>query len=592
MKQRTWVRVAGPLFVLAALVAPRGAAAQAADLVLRNGKIVTVDAARPEAQALAVRGDRIVAVGSDAEIAKLVGPRTRVIDLRGRLAVPGFIESHGHFMGLGQALMELDLTKARTWDDIVALVKDAAAKAQPGEWIVGRGWHQEKWDRPPQPNVEGLPYHTGLSAVSPNNPVALEHASGHAMFVNAKAMELAGIGSSTPSPAGGEIVRDAKGVAIGMLRDNAMDLVGRAMRQSEGARTPAQVEAHMRRQVELAAADALKKGITSFQDQGESFATIAFYQKLADEGKLPIRLYAMVEATPPETLAVYMPRYRMVGYGHDHLTVRAIGELSSDGALGTHSAWFLEPFTDLPTSTGLNVVKMADIRAMAEVALKNGYQVAVHAIGDRANRETLDLFEALQKEHPEAKDARWRIEHAQHLSPSDIPRFAKLGVIASMQGIHACSDGPYVVKRLGEARAKAGAYVWRSLLESGAVIANGTDVPVEDEDPIANFGCSVSRRLRDGSTFYPAQVMTRAEALRSYTRDAAFAAFEEDRKGTLTPGKLADIVVLSRDIMTIPADQIAGTRVEYTIVGGKVLWDAAATRADRGGSTGSGGARD
>lgn len=579
VKQRTWTRVAGPLFVLAALVAPRGAAAQAADLVLRNGKIVTVDPARPQAQALAVRGDRIVALGSDAEIAKLTGPRTRVIDLHGRLAVPGFIEAHGHFMGLGQALMELDLTKARTWDDIVAMVRDAAAKAQPGEWIVGRGWHQEKWDRPPQPNVEGLPYNTSLSAASPNNPVVLEHASGHGMIVNAKAMELAGIGPDTPSPAGGEIVRDAKGVAVGMLRDNAMDLVGRAMRRSEGARTPAQREARARRQVELASADALKKGITSFQDQGESFATIAFYKKLADEGKLPIRLYAMVEAMPAETLAVYMPKYRMVGYGGDHLTVRAIGELSSDGALGTHSAWFLEPFTDLPTSTGLNVVKMADIRAMAEVAVKNGYQVAVHAIGDRANRETLDVFEALSKEHPEAKDVRWRIEHAQHLSATDIPRFGKLGVIASMQGIHACSDGPYVVKRLGEERAKAGAYVWRSLLDSGAVIANGTDVPVEDEEPIANFECSVTRRLRDGSVFYPAQVMTRAEALRSYTRDAAFAAFEEDRKGTLSPGKLADIVVLSRDLMTIPAAEIKGTRVEYTIVGGKVLYDASAVSA-------------
>ncbi len=576
--------------LLLALCVPAATRAQqrTADLVLRNGRIVTVDAARPEAQALAVVGDRIAAVGSDAEIARWVGPRTRVIDLGGKLAVPGFNESHGHFMGLGESLLELNLTKARSWNDIVAMVRAAAAKAKPGDWIVGRGWHQEKWDRAPQPNVEGLPYNTSLSAASPDNPVLLVHASGHGAYGNAKAFELAGIGPKTPDPAGGEIVRDAKGVAIGMLRDNAVGLVRAAMQRSQAGRTSAQVEARARRQATLAAEDAIRKGVTSFQDQGESFRTIAMLREMAAEGKMPIRLYAMVGAAPAESLALYLPKIRVVGFANNHFTVRAIGEITSDGALGTHSAWFLKPYDDVPTTTGLNVTPMARIRAMAEVALRDGYQVAVHAIGDRANHETLDLYQSIFQAHPQAKDLRWRIEHAQHLEPSDIPRFGRMHVIASMQGIHACSDGPYVVKRLGEQRAREGAYVWQSLLRSGATIANGTDVPVEDEDPIPNFACSVSRTLRDGSRFFPAQSMSRLEALRSYTLDAAYTEFMEKEKGSLTPAKLADIVVLSKDIMTVPAAEIPQAKVLYTIVGGKVLYEAKDDAAAAGRGVGRG----
>jgi len=520
-----------------------------------------------------------VAVGADADVARLIGPHTRVVDLHGALAVPGFIESHGHFMGLGESLMELNLTKAHTWDDIVALVRRAAVDAKPGEWIVGRGWHQEKWDRPPRPSFQGLPYNTTLSAASPRNPVYLEHASGHGAIVNARALELAGIGPRTPNPPGGEIVRDARGVAIGALEDNAVGLVSRVMAQAEAKRTPAERAARAERQVQLAAQDAIRKGITSFQDQGESFATLALFRRLAGEGKLPIRLYAMVGSRDLAELAAQLPKFRTIGYGGDHLTIRTIGEITSDGALGTHTAWFLQPYDDVPGTAGLNVTPMEKIRALAELALKDGYQVTVHAIGDRANHETLDLFESLFQAHPDARDLRWRIEHAQHLSPTDIPRFGRLGVIASMQGIHACSDGPYVIKRLGEERAREGAYAWQSLLKTGAVIANGTDVPVEDEDPIPNYACSVTRKLKDGSFFFPAQAMTREQALRSYTRDAAYAAFEEREKGTLAPGKLADITVLSRDLLTERADRIPGTRVLYTIIGGKVMYQAAATTA-------------
>ncbi|MEJ2218578.1 MAG: amidohydrolase [Gemmatimonadota bacterium] len=549
---------------------------QTADLVLQHGKIVTVDSTHPEAQALAVVGERIAAVGSDSAIAPWIGPQTKVIDLQGRLAVPGFIESHGHFMGLGASLMELDLRTAHSWDDIVAMVRDAAKTAKPGEWIIGRGWHQEKWDHPPQPNVDGLPYNTSLSAASPDNPVLLTHASGHGAYGNAKAFELAGIGPGTPNPPGGEIVRDAKGVAIGMLRDRAVGLLRRAMSSSQASRTPEQVQARLKKQAELAAQDAIKKGITSFQDQGESFRTIAMLRQMAADGDMPIRLYAMVSAAPPESLEVYLPKIRVIGFADHHFTVRALGEIISDGALGTHSAWFLKPYDDVPTTTGLNVTPMAQIKAMAEVALKDSFQVAVHAIGDRANHETLDVYDSIFTEHPDVDPAslRWRIEHAQHLEPSDIPRFGQMHVIASMQGIHACSDGPYVVKRLGEARAREGAYVWHSLLSTGAVIANGTDVPVEDEDPIPNFACSVSRILKDGSAFFPDQSMTRMQALRSYTLDGAYAEFMENEKGSLTPGKLADIVVLSRDIMTVPVPEITQARVLYTIIGGKVAYQA------------------
>jgi predicted amidohydrolase YtcJ len=282
----------------------------------------------------------------------------------------------------------------------------------------------------------------------------------------------------------------------------------------------------------------------------------------------------MVGGAPLDTLAAQLAAHRVVGFAHDHFTVRAIGEITMDGALGTHSAWFLEPYDDLPSSSGFAVTTPDQLRRIAELAIRNGFQVAAHAIGDRANRETLDVFAALAAAHPDLKTARWRIEHAQHLAPADIPRFAALGVIASMQGIHACSDGPYVAKRLGARRAAEGAYLWRALLATGVIIANGTDVPVEDEDPIANFHCSVTRRMKDAALFYPDQKMTRAEAIASYTRDAAYAMFQEDRLGSLAPGKLADITVLDRDIMTAPDDRIPGTQVLYTIVGGTIVYQA------------------
>jgi predicted amidohydrolase YtcJ len=544
---------------------------RAATLVLTNGHIVTVDSARPEAQAIAVAGDRIVAVGTNAEIRRYVTASTTVIDLQGKLAVPGFIDGHGHYMGLGQSKLQLDLTKARTWDDIVAMVGEAAKKATPGEWIVGRGWHQEKWDRPPVPAVEGNPVHASLSAASPNNPVVLTHASGHASFVNAKALELAGVTKDTPNPSGGEIVRDAAGNATGLLREAAQRLTGPARSRSDAGRTPAEREAESRRIVDLAGADALSKGITSFHDAGSNFATIDLFKKLAAEGKLPVRMYVMVRNESFERMDSLLDSYRMQGYGQGYLTVRSI-KRQIDGALGSNGAWLLEPYVDLPRSSGLALESIESLTRAAEIAIKHGFQVNTHAIGDRANRETLDVYEKVFRANPDKTNLRWRIEHAQHLHPADVPRFKQLGVIASMQGIHAVSDGPWVASKLGPERTKAESYLFRSLWDTGAIVTNGTDTPVEDVDPIPSFYGTVSRRMRDGTVFLPEQRLTREEALKSYTLNNAFASFQENELGSITVGKYADITVLSKDIMTVPEQEIPTARVVYTIVGGKVKY--------------------
>jgi hypothetical protein len=544
---------------------------ETADLVLRGGRIVTVDSVMPVAQAVAIKGDRILAVGTDEEIASNTGTDTEVIELAGRLVVPGFIEGHGHFLGLGRAQMILDLTQAANWSDIVGMVATAARDAAPGAWIEGRGWHQEKWQTVPEPNVDGVPLHDSLSAVSPDNPVILTHASGHASFVNAKAMEMAGIGAATSDPDGGVIVKDESGRPTGLLRETAQRIVSNRKAQEDSVRPIEDRVAELRREVELAGEEALSKGVTSFHDAGSSFETIDFFKSLADEGALPVRLYVMVRRESNEEMDAKLPEYRLIGYGNNSLTVRSI-KRQIDGALGPHGAWLLEPYLDLPSSSGLTLEDPADIEETARIAIRHGFQVNTHAIGDRANREVLDIYERTFEANPDATDLRWRIEHAQHLHPDDIGRFAELGVIAAMQGIHGTSDGPWVVRRLGEDRAQSGAYMWRSLIDSGAILANGTDVPVEDIDPIASFHASVSRRMADGELFYPEQRMTREEALKSYTAWNAYAAFEEDIKGSITPGKLADIVVLSRDIMTVPEEEIPTARVDLTILGGVVRY--------------------
>ena len=542
--------------------------AQPADLVLTNGKIVTVEDGAPEAQAIAVRGDRIVALGSRADIKQHTGAATQVIDLNGQLVIPGFIEGHGHFNGVGEAQLNLNLMKTSSWDEIVAMVDAAVKSAKPGQWIYGRGWHQEKWSAPPSPNVEGFPTHASLDRVSPDNPVVLTHASGHASFANAKAMQLSGITAATANPPGGDVLKDSAGAPTGLLRERASGLIRRGV----GEPRPSAEErlARARKVLELAAQEVLSKGITSFQDAGSSFADVDLMKTMVDEGKLGVRLWIMIRENNT-ALAQNLANYRMVDYGNGHLTVRAIKH-SIDGALGPRGAWLLEPYSDKPGDTGHNTTPVDVIAETAKLALQHEYQLCVHAIGDRANRETLNIFEKAFAASPGRKDVRWRVEHAQHLHPSDIPRFGQLGVIASMQGVHCTSDAPYVLARLGARRAEEGAYVWQKLMKSGAVVTNGTDAPVEDVDPIASYYATVSRTLKDGSVFYPDQRMSRMEALKSYTIKAAHAAFEEGSRGSLKAGKYADMVVLSKDITSIPEDQIPTTEVMYTIVGGKVRY--------------------
>jgi predicted amidohydrolase YtcJ len=548
--------------------------AQPADLVLRNGKIVTMNPAGTTAQALAVRAGKITALGADGAASQWIGPQTRVIDLHGMLAIPGFIEGHGHFTGVGEFRMGLDLREARTWDEIVAQVARAVKLAKPGEWIEGRGWHQSKWTAPPTPNVEGFPLHESLDAVSPDNPVILIHASGHAAFVNGKALSLAGVDGRTPNPSGGEILKDANGAPTGLLRERAQGVVARAHADYQAKRPPADRLGETHKAIRLAIDESLSKGITTFEDAGSSLATVDILKKMADAHDLRMRIWMMLRA-PNDQLAANLDRYKIIGAGGDFFTVRAI-KRAIDGALGPRGAWLLAPYADKPDSSGLNTDDPADIRKTAELAIVHGFQLCVHAIGDRANRETLNIFEDTFKAHPDKKDLRWRIEHAQHLSAADIPRFGQLGVIAAMQGIHCTSDAPYVLLRLGPQRAEEGAYVWQKLIKTGAIVSNGTDAPVEDVSPLASFYASVSRKLKDGTVFYPDQRMSRVEALKSYTVNNAYAAFEEKLKGSLEPGKLADITVLSRDIMTIPEDEILATDVVYTIVGGKVAFDRTA----------------
>ncbi len=564
-----WIRA----FAAAAALLPatRITAQQPADLVLRGGKIVTVDDALGTVQALAARDGRIVAVGTNNEIQAHVGASTRVIELGGRLAIPGFIEGHGHFSGIGEAKQRLDLMQVSSWDEVVSMVEKAVANAKPGEWIRGRGWHQEKWTNTPERNVEGFPIHDSLSAVSPDNPVVLTHASGHASFVNAKAMELAGISKSTKDPTGGEILRDEKGNPTGVLRERASGLISRARSGRRVRRSPEKVEAAFLKTIRLADQACMEAGVTSFQDAGSSFGIVDALKKIIDRGELDVRLWMMIRENNA-SLARNLPKYKTIGYGNDHLTVRAV-KRSIDGALGPRGAWLLEPYADLPSSSGLETASVESVTETARLAMQHGWQACIHAIGDRANREVLDIFEKQFRANPDKKDLRWRIEHAQHIHPDDIPRFGKLGVIASMQGVHCTSDAVYVLARLGEERAKSGAYVWQSLMKTGALVTNGTDAPVEGISPIESYYSTVTRRLADGRTFYPEQRMSRMDALRSYTIWCAKAAFEEDIKGTLTPGKLADIVILSKDILTCPDEEILETAIDFTIVGGAVKYE-------------------
>jgi predicted amidohydrolase YtcJ len=448
-------------------------------------------------------------------------------------------------MGLGRARLQLDLIGTASYEDLLDVVAAAVAEAEPGEWIVGRGWHQSKWDPAPEPVVRGFQTHDALSAVSPDNPVLLRHASGHASFANAMAMELAGVTSATPEPPGGEIIRDDEGEPTGIFVETASGLVSATYAAS-------------------------RESMTSEEREDENMRALLLAQEI-DDGELKLRVWAMVSATVPN-LSELLPAVRVVDYGGHRLTVRAV-KAYADGALGSRGAWLLDPYEDDPGNTGHNTVPLEDIEAVVRLALQHDYQVCTHAIGDRANQEVLDLYAAAFAEMPDAADGiRFRIEHSQILHPYDVPRFADLGVVAAMQGIHAISDGPWTPDRLGDERTRERAFPFRDLIDSGVTVMNGTDTPVEDVNPIPSFYGTVVGRMNNGEVLNRDQLMTRMEGLQAYTINAAYGAHEEFTKGSITPGKLADIVVLSQDILEVPDDDILETRVDVTVVGGEVVY--------------------
>lgn len=545
-----------------------------ATLVLFNGNIFTADSLHPHAAAIAINGERILAVGSDEEIKKLAGTKTEMVDLHGAFAMPGFIEGHGHFSSLGRSLQNLNLLSTKSWQEITGLVAEKTKTAKAGDWIEGRGWHQEKWTDSPGPTVNGYPYHDMLSAASPDNPVVLYHASGHGLIANEKAMQLAGISRETANPVGGRIVRDAKGNLTGVFEENAMDLIEKPFSVWKNRRSEAEQRAAFDKSVELASQECLAKGITSFQDAGSDFWEIGQYRRLAEAGRLNLRLWVMIAQPKMEDLPK-LAEFPQIELGNNHFTVRAV-KAYFDGALGSYGAWLLAPYSDKPDSYGQNTTPVEQIAAIAAACKKYGLQCCVHAIGDRANREILNVYQStlLPDLRSPTPTQRWRIEHAQHLDPQDIPRFHQLGVVAAMQAIHCTSDAPFVVKRLGPDRARKGAYAWRSLLDSGAHLANGTDTPVEDVDPLPCLYAAVTRKRADtGLEFFPEQKMTREEALLSYTIWNAWAAFEEKDKGSLVKGKLADIVVLSKDLLHCAPEEILQAQILKTIVGGKTRFE-------------------
>jgi len=546
---------------------------EAATMLIHGGTIYTVDSVHTTVEAVATKNDKILFAGSLLEAEAYKTEQTKVIDLQGKTMTPGLIEGHGHFMGLGYNELNLDLMTTTSYQEIVDAVAKAVEMAKPGEWITGRGWHQSKWTEMPEETVDGFQTHGLLSAVSPDNPVYLSHASGHAGFANAKAMEIAGLqilgkeGIDGLEVSGGEVMRDNLGQPTGIFNERAQTLITKHIPET----TPEKDA----KAFELAVAACHRNGITGFHDAGIGQETISLFEKMKSEGKMGIRLYAMLTGWDKELLEKWYVQGPMVD-ADNLFTIRSV-KLNCDGALGARGAWLLEEYTDRPDHFGHETLPMEFVKETALNGLKHGFQVCAHAIGDRANKEILDRYEAAFTEMPnETNDNRYRIEHAQHLHPDDIPRFAQLGVIPAMQAVHMSSDRPWAIDRLGEKRIKEGAYMWQALLKSGIPIVNGTDVPVEPLNPIASFYASVSRKTLKGMPeggYEPEQKMTREQALRSYTLDAAYGAFEEKIKGSITPGKLADFTIYDQDLMTVDENKILDTQISMTIFDGEVVYE-------------------
>ena len=543
---------------------------QKADMIIHNGMIYTMNDLNPTAEAVAVSSGKIIALGKYTDLDPLITPRTKIINLRGATMTPGIIEGHGHFYGLGLAKMQLDLSKTESYQDLVDMVSDAVENSKPGEWILGRGWHQSKWNDDKNDFVKGFQTHEQLSEISPNNPVWLKHASGHAGFANQKAMDIAGVNKETEFGFGGEIIKDLSGKPTGVFNERAQGLI------SEKVENNLSEDSDLRA-IELAVKASLENGVTSFHDAGIGRRTIEVLREAINKDILKVRIYAMLTSRDTTLLNEWYKKGPEIGTGGDLLTIRSI-KINADGALGSRGAWLIDEYSDRPGHYGMPTQSMDYVYSVAKQGIKTGFQVNSHAIGDKANREILNEYEKVFNEHPElAIDHRWRIEHAQHVAPDDIPRFGRLKVIPSIQGIHMSSDRPWAINRLGQKRIEESAYVWRDLINYGAVLINGSDVPVEPIDPIASFYASTTRKTLKGLPdigYEPKQKMTRIEALKSYTINAAYGAFEDQIKGSIEIGKYADFTVFSQNLITIPEEKILDTKVLYTIVNGVVEYQA------------------
>ena len=543
---------------------------QKADMIIHNGMIYTMNDLNPTAEAVAVSSGKIIALGKYTDLDPLITPRTKIINLRGATMTPGIIEGHGHFYGLGLAKMQLDLSKTESYQDLIDMVSDAVENSKPGEWILGRGWHQSKWSDDKSDFVKGFQTHERLSEISPNNPVWLKHASGHAGFANQKAMDIAGVNKETEFGFGGEIIKDLSRKPTGVFNERAQGLISEKVENNLG-------EDSDLRAIELAVKASLENGVTSFHDAGIGRRTIEILREAIDRDILKVRIYAMLTSRDTTLLNEWYKKGPEIGTGGDLLTIRSI-KINADGALGSRGAWLIDEYSDRPGHYGMPTQSMDYVYSVAKQGIKTGFQVNSHAIGDKANREILNEYEKVFNEHPElAIDHRWRIEHAQHIAPDDIPRFGRLKVIPSIQGIHMSSDRPWAINRLGQKRIEESAYVWRDLINHGAVLINGSDVPVEPIDPIASFYASTTRKTLKGLPdfgYEPKQKMTRIEALKSYTINAAYGAFEDQIKGSIEIGKYADFTVFSQNLITIPEEKILDTKVLYTIVNGVVEYQA------------------
>jgi hypothetical protein len=535
-----------------------------ADMVLFNGPIYTMDPDNTTVEAVAIKADTILFAGKRVDLENFIGEQTKQIDLQGKTMIPGLVEGHAHLMGVGYNLLNVDLMYAQSYNEVIAMVKERAKTTPKGEWILGRGWHQDKWVNQPEGMYRNLPTHHALSEAVPDHPVFLSHASGHMALANAKAMELAKVTNDAEQPDGGEVFKGLDG-PTGIFNETAQRMVGKAI--------PSSTKESAEQALQLAIDECLKNGITSFHDAG-SQGLVELSKGFGEQGKLKIRLYIMLRGDLAQ-MNEYFKNGPEIGLFNNHLTVRSI-KMAADGALGSRGAWLIDEYTDARGEYGHEVQPMTHIDSLTQEAYKAGFQVCIHAIGDRANKEVLDLYERTFEAGLQ-DDPRFRIEHAQHMRAEDIPRFAELGVIPAMQAIHMASDRPWAIDRLGKKRIEAGAYMWQALLESGSRIVNGTDAPVEPIDPLPSFYASVARKTLKGTPdggYEIDQKMSREQALRSYTLDAAYGAFMEDIIGSIEVGKYADFAILDKNIMEVPEQEILDSKVTMTIIGGEIVYES------------------